>query len=202
MMLTAFGCGTKEFQPQTGDLLFQVGSTGDMTQAIALSTGDGHDVPYTHVAIVVIEPDGTYALEASGKKGVVMTPLAEFLSGSATLNDRPVVAVGRLRSPERKHLVGQAISRAKTFLGQPYDNSFLPDNEKMYCSELVWESFRDDNGPILEARPMNFRAPDGTMPPYWTEHFAALGEPIPEGVHGTNPDDMSRDQAIVIVHRY
>jgi hypothetical protein len=154
------------------------------------------------MAIAVVESDGVYALEASGKRGVVMTPLAEFLAGSAMLDGKPVAAVGRLRSSEREQIVLQAIERAKTFMGQPYDNSFMPDNGKMYCSELVWESFLDGDGPIFEARPMNFRASDGTMPLYWIEHFAALGEAIPEGIPGTNPDELSRDEAIEIVHRY
>lgn len=114
----------------------------------------------------------------------------------------PEVAVGRLCSPKRRQIAGRAVERAKTFLGQPYDRSLLPDNGKVYCSELVWESYMDGDGAIFEARPMNFRASGGTMPIYWTEHFAALGEAIPEGVPGTNPDNMSREGAIVIVHRY
>jgi hypothetical protein len=201
VVLAALGCTPKEFQPQTGDLLFQVGATGDMTEAIALATGDD-SVSYTHMAIAVVEPDGVWALEASGKRGVVMTPLAEFLAGSAVRNGRPVVAVGRLKDPRREQIVRQAVARAKTFMGQPYDDSFLPDNGKMYCSELVWESFRDADGPVFESRPMNFRASDGTMPQYWVDHFASLGQPVPEGVPGTNPVAMSRDGAIRIVHRY
>ncbi len=202
LIFVAPGCTEMEFRPQTGDLLFQAGRGGDMTEAIALATGDERDVPYTHVAIAVVEPDGIYALEASGRRGVTMTPLAEFLAGSAAIDGRPVVAVGRLRSPEREQIASRAVERAKTFLGQPYDDSFLPGNGKMYCSELVWESFQADGEPIFEARPMNFRAPDGAMPAYWTGHFEALGEAIPEGVPGTNPDDMSRNVAIRIVHRY
>lgn len=191
LFLFAAGCWREEFALRTGDLLFQVGH-GEMTDAIAAATGE----QYTHVAIAVVEPDGVYALEASGERGVVMTPIAEFLAASALRDGKPVVAVGRLRSPG---IEDRAVARAKTFLGQPYDPSFLPANGKMYCSELVWESYRDENGSLFAARPMNFRASDGTMPAYWTEHFAALGEPVPEGVLGTNPADMARDPAIRIV---
>lgn len=61
----------------------------------------------------------------------------------------------------------------------------------MYCSELVYESYLDDNGEhIFLARPMNFRAPDGSMPQFWVELYDALGCPVPEGVPGTNPNDM------------
>ncbi len=40
------------------------------------------------------------------------------------------------------------------------------------------------------------------MPPYWIDHFEALGEAVPEGAPGTNPADMSRHEAIEIVYRY
>lgn len=201
-LLFIVGCSKGEFRIENGDLLFQVGAGGEMTEAISQATGGESAVPFTHVAIAVVEPDGVYVLEASGDEGVVMTPLTEFMAGSAQRNGKPMVAVGRLRSPERREIANRVIARAKTFMGQPYDDSFLPDNGRMYCSELVWESFRNGGEAIFKTRPMNFRAPDGTMPPYWVSHFATLGETIPEGVPGTNPDEMSRDEAIGIVHRY
>ena len=49
---------------------------------------------------------------------------------------------------------------------------------------------------------MNFRAADGTMPAFWTELFEKLGEPIPEGVPGTNPNDMAREGVLTEVGRY
>ena len=73
----------------------------------------------------------------------------------------------------------------------------------MYCSELVWESYhRPDGRPIFPARPMNFRAADGSMPVFWSELFERLGEPIPEGLPGTNPADMSRDSALTEIRRW
>ena len=42
----------------------------------------------------------------------------------------------------------------------------------------------------------------GELPAYWAEHFAALGMPVPEGVAGTNPNDMAHDPAVEIVWRY
>lgn len=196
------GPRTDEFQLQTGDLLFQVGRDGGMNDAIAQATGDELDFDYTHVGIAIVGPDGPQVIEATGGVGVVITTLDEFLSRSAMSADGPVVTVARLISARREQISLQAIERAKTFMGQPYDTSFLPNNGKIYCSELVWESFQDDGTAIFDAQPMNFRAPDGTMPPYWIAHFEALGEPIPEGVPGTNPHDMSHDEDIKIIHRY
>lgn len=74
----------------------------------------------------------------------------------------------------------------------------------MYCSELVWECYL--TGPksehLFTARPMNFRTADGRLPQFWIDHFAAMDEPIPEGVPGTNPQDMSREKFLKIVYRY
>ena len=64
----------------------------------------------------------------------------------------------------------------------------------MYCSELIYESYRDfDGNRIFQARPMNFRDPDGNLPTFWEELFAKLNMEVPEGVEGTNPNDLSKD---------
>ena len=96
-----------------------------------------------------------------------------------------------------------AVGRALTFLGQPYDNAFTVDNGMMYCTELVWEAYRDASGNrIFPASPMNFYAADGTLNPYWVKHFEALGIEIPQGEPGTNPVDMSKDPHITPIHYY
>jgi hypothetical protein len=99
--------------------------------------------------------------------------------------------------------VAAAIERARKFIGQPYDYSFRPDNGKMYCSELVWESYlAPDGSRRFPARPMNFLAADGSLPRFWAELFAGLGEEIPQDIPGTNPNDMARDPQLKEVTRY
>ena len=73
----------------------------------------------------------------------------------------------------------------------------------MYCSELVYESYLGENGtPLFCARPMNFRTADGTLPCFWAELFEQLGESVPEGIPGTNPNDMAKEKILKEVHRY
>ena len=184
--------------------IFQVGIAGGMTEAIADATGGESDLSFTHVGIITVEPDGIYVLEAKSEPGVTMTPLQKFLDSSATIEGRPAAAIARITLPERRELATRAIGEAKKYLGQPYDDSFLPHNGKMYCSELVWECYL--TGPksehLFTARPMNFRTADGRLPQFWIDHFAAMDEPIPEGVPGTNPQDMSREKFLKIVYRY
>lgn len=134
-------CYQQEFHPESGDLIFQVGIAGGMTEAIADATGGESDLSFTHVGIITVEPAGIYVLEAKSEPGVTMTPLQKFLDSSATIEGRPAAAIARITLPERRELATRAIGEAKKYLGQPYDDSFLPHNGKMYCSELVWECY-------------------------------------------------------------
>ena len=99
--------------------------------------------------------------------------------------------------------VKEAVHRAESMLGLPYDWSYLPDNKKLYCSELIYESYLTPAGDhIFQSRPMNFLSPDGTFPQFWTDLFSTLGEEIPQGTPGTNPNDLAHESCLVEVYRY
>ena len=171
-----------------------------MTGAITAATGKERQLNYSHVGIAVRSRGVDSVLEATSDGGVRVTALGDFLARSARIDGRPAVTVMRLRDTTG---VAAAIERARKFIGQPYDYSFRPDNGKMYCSELVWASYlAQDGSRLFTARPMNFRAADGTMPQFWTELFAKAGEEIPEGVPGTNPNDMARESILECAGRY
>ncbi len=46
---------------------------------------------------------------------------------------------------------------------------------------------------------MTFKGPDGDIVPYWAAHYDSLGVAVPEGVPGTNPNDLSRSPLLVPV---
>ena len=200
MLSGALACSRSPETLRTGDLLFQIGSESAMSGAIAAATGRNGTPKFTHVGIAVCCTGADSVLEATSPGGVRMTALDAFLGKSASIEGCPAVVAMRLKDTAG---VAAAVARARSFMGQPYDYSYRPDNGRMYCSELVWESYRTPDGhPIFPARPMNFRAADGTMPPFWIELFERLGEDIPEGVAGTNPADMARDPALTEVRRW
>lgn len=200
ILFYAFSCGRNTPCLRPGDLLFQAGKTSEMSGAISSATGEDGAINFTHVGIAVPHAGADSVLEATTDGGVRLTELGEFLARSARIGGRPAVVAMRLRDTVG---VAAAIARARTFLGQPYDYSFRPANGRLYCSELVWESYRAADGtPLFTARPMNFRAADGSMPAFWTELFARLGEPVPEGVPGTNPNDMAQDEKLESIGRY
>lgn len=191
VLFSAISCGRTEAELHPGDLLFVAGESSAMTGAITAATGRSGGLNFKHVGIAAGSGRADSVIEATTEGGVRIVALDEFLVRAARIGGRPGVVAMRLKDTAG---VAAAVARARRFLGQPYDYSFRPRNGRMYCSELVWESFRAPDGShLFKARPMNFRAADGTMPPFWTDLFARLGEPVPEGVPGTNPNDMARD---------
>lgn len=166
---------------QTGDLLFLNENKSAMEKAITASTGE-----YSHVALV--ERDSTndvWVIEASPKYGVQRIPYSQFERENNLGFFGGNIDIYRLTVPFDTAMV---IARAQSLVGKSYDNAFLPDNDAYYCSELIQVAFGD----IFPSKPMNWRDAKGNLPEYWIKHFEELGIPVPEGVPGTNPTDMSR----------
>lgn len=189
-----------EFVPKEGDIVFCVGGTSAMSEAIVQSTARLPELRFDHVGIFAVLDGSPVVLEASPKGGVIATPWKQFLAEAQAVNGSPGIVVKRLDSPVE---IEKAIECAKGFLGQEYDWSYRPDNGKIYCSELVYEAYLNSEGShIFGALPMSFRDADGNMPKFWIDLFSKLGEEVPEGVLGTNPNDMSKDSVLVEVYRY
>lgn len=200
ILFLGLSCAPQAPELRTGDLLFQVGATSDMEGAITAATKRDSTLNFTHVGIAIAGNEADSVLEATSNGGVRITTLDDFLNRAGHIAGRPGIVVMRLRDTAG---VTRSVKRARLYVGLPYDYSYRPDNGKFYCSELVWESYRDTCGErIFPARPMNFRAADGTMPDFWVVLFEKLGEPIPEGEPGTNPNDMAREAILTEVGRY
>ena len=166
---------------QTGDLLFLNENKSAMEKAITASTGE-----YTHVALVERDStDDVWVIEASPKYGVQRIPYSQFERENNLGFFGGNIDIYRLTVPFDTAMV---IARAQSLVGKSYDNAFLPDNDAYYCSELIEVAFDG----IFPSKPMNWRDAEGNLPEYWIKHFEELGVPVPEGVPGTNPTDMSR----------
>ncbi len=191
-------CCKKQSEPQEGDLIFVVASSSDFSQAINDATYQSDDLSFDHVAMIVEDNGKLGVLEASSRHGVIFSPWDDFMSNVDSVNGSPAIVIKRLHID---YPLSETVSRAKSHLGEPYDWSFLPGNGKMYCSELIYDSYRSADGkPLFEAQPMRFRDANGDMPDYWVKLFEKLGEPIPEGVPGTNPNDMSHSPLLTTIH--
>ena len=187
---------------QTGDLIF-VGIPADysldstsMDSAIAEATGAKDSLNLIHVAIAEVDAAGqTWIIDATIKYGVDRHPLDTFLT-QFTLKDGslPVFEVMRLKDDSQ---AAKDVARAKQYVGMPYDVAFLPDNDALYCTELVQLSYLSESGEqVFASAPMNFKNAEGEFPLYWTQLFELIHQPIPQGVPGTNPQAMSRDSQL------
>jgi hypothetical protein len=183
----------KDLQP--GDLIFQNLDCGPMCDAIeAVTEGvDGQD--FSHVAMVCRQGDSLVVIEAIGK-GVHYTSLTDF--AKRTPNK---MYVGRVKPLYRK-MIGKAEAFAEKQIGVPYDDAFIYNNGKYYCSELVYDAFKsaNNNQPFFQLFPMTYKQPGSDVYfPVWVDYFKKMHMEIPEGKPGCNPGGLSRSDKIDIV---
>lgn len=200
-VVTMTACNKATYEPCKGDLLFVVGEeSSEFSEAITKSTAHHEELKYDHVAIVDIVNDSVCVIEASSRGGVNVMPWPEFMESAKMSNNCVGIVVKRVNVPID---VDEAIKIARSHLGEEYDWSFRPDNDKMYCSELVYESYLDKEGlHIFNADPMSFRDAEGNLPQFWVDLYSRLGEEVPEGVLGTNPTKMSQSPLLIEVWRF
>lgn len=188
-----------EMDVQHGDLLFCIEQSGEgLSDAISSVTTGADGAKVVHVAIACQEDEGMMVLEASPAHGVWLTTLDAFLSDTEhDAEGQPQVLIGRLRDTLG---LAASIAHAYQYIGLPYDTLYMPDDAQIYCSELVQLSYhRPDGTPIFGTIPMSFSDSTGHIAPYWQKLYEARGLAVPEGLPGTNPGALSRDEAITLI---
>ena len=194
----------KDFQLEEGDLIFQDLDCGPLCDAIEKVTGGFNGANFSHIGLVIKDSSNQFViLEAIGEK-VQTTSLDKFLNRSFDVNGNPKAIVGRIK-PEYKDIISKFVVNAKTYLGKPYDDVYVMDNDSFYCSELIYlAALKANNGtPIFFLNPMTFKDPDTRdFNPAWVEYYRNLGVKIPEGKPGINPGGISLSDKIDIVHIY
>jgi hypothetical protein len=139
----AAGCEAETgaaYDPQVGDLLFQSSPHGPLVDAIEGAT----ESPYSHVGMVV-KRDGRWGvLESGGRAGVVVTPLDAFL-----IRGRKASFAAFRFHDRYTEQIPAVVAAAERFLGKPYDMHYEFDDEKIYCSELIYKGFKAATGEEL-----------------------------------------------------
>lgn len=181
---------------KTGDFIFQDLDCGPLCDAIEQVTESYGGKHFSHIGLVSVQKDSTFIIEAIGKE-VQLTPLDIFL----TRSKNPML-VGRVKKKYSKVAEG-AVAFALKELQVPYDDEFLYDNKKYYCSELIYDAFKQANGGkdffILE--PMTFKQPGSDQFfPVWIEYYKKLNMDIPEAMPGINPGGISTSSKIIIMN--
>ncbi|MCB0696593.1 MAG: hypothetical protein KDC07_04470 [Chitinophagaceae bacterium] len=201
-ILLLAACGSRQagntvYNIQAGDILFQDLDCGAPCDAIEKVTEgvNGHD--FSHCGIVA-EVDGQLkVVEAYGK--VQAVSIDSFLARSKDGEGHPKVLIGRLKGDKKLALKSAELS--EKYIGKAYDNAFTMGDDSYYCSELVYECFKEANGDsiVFPLNEMTFTDPEtGELMPFWINYYKELGIAVPEGEPGINPGAISRNERLEI----
>lgn len=180
---------------KTGDLLFQNLDCGSLCDAIETVTEGYNAQKFSHIGLAYSRKDSMYIIEAIGKD-VHLTSLQEFM---ARTNHPTIIA--RLKK-QYQHLIPATIQEALKHLGDVYDDAFIYNNGKYYCSELIYDAFKkaNNNKPFFKLEPMTFKDPaTHQFFPAWVDYYTSLHMDIPEGKPGINPGGISTSNKIMII---
>lgn len=123
--ISCFAGGTSLDFPKEGDIVF-IWSKSRQSPFITYATGS----LFTHCGIIVEKNNELYVLEASSQ--VKLTPYKQFLENA------------RWNYYERIRVIANDVEiDYKKYLGKKYDIQFDFNNDKMYCSELVYLIYKD-----------------------------------------------------------
>ncbi|USQ94232.1 YiiX/YebB-like N1pC/P60 family cysteine hydrolase [Caulobacter sp. RL271] len=119
---------------QVGDVLFGAYPHSPWASLAAAFSLDR--APFGHVGLVAgLAP--AQIVDANGDPtggAVALRPIAEFLQGAQW------VEVRRLR---RSFVDRQRVARtAQAWIGAPFDSRILLDDDRLYCTELVWKAVK------------------------------------------------------------
>ena len=111
-----------------GDVIFQT-SQSQQSPLIQIATRSS----ITHCGIIVTKNGKTYVLETL--KTLVVTPLDKFIA-------RGEGGKYWLKRSNKENIKIEYGS----YLGKPYDLAFKFDNDKFYCSELIYDIYKNQLG--------------------------------------------------------
>lgn len=175
---------------KNGDLLFCGYTQNGLSGAIDKVTQTNENTHFSHVGILTIETKDTFVIHASTKKGVAKDRFSTFLKEQEAAQ----IVVYRI---QQQYLtsIDSILKEANTYIGLPYNFTYLPADSGYYCSQLIATLFSNQN--VFELEPMTFKDPEtGNFNTVWVEHYKKLNIPIPEGLPGCNPNGLAASNKI------
>ena len=185
---------------KTCDLLFETipktSNNGGLENAISSSTGNQEE-NCIHVGVLKNEINEEIKLiEANVQEGVVCKPLKHIIEMNLKFNPLKKFHVKRIKNSNEED-INRWLNEVEKNIGKKYNLSYIPSQDALYCSELVYVSYKDKNGsPLFEEIPMNFKDQEGKFPLYWVELYKKLNMDIPQGEMGTNPHHMMKNNIL------
>ncbi|UFH31229.1 hypothetical protein LNP04_14790 [Chryseobacterium sp. C-71] len=177
---------------KNGDLLFVTAKESGLSGAINNVTQKQKNASFDHIGILQKDKTGIFVLHAAPKGGSQKQNFDGFLKDQA--NDGQKVVVYRLK-PEFQKLIPDAIVKANSMLGKPYNFNYILDENSYYCSDYIERSFRENH--IFKLEPMTFIDPKtGKINTFWEEFYAKKNLKVPEGEPGCNPNGLAASDKI------
>ncbi|WP_228453646.1 YiiX/YebB-like N1pC/P60 family cysteine hydrolase [Chryseobacterium aquaeductus] len=172
---------------KNGDLLFVTAKDSGLSGAINNVTQKQKSASFDHIGILEKNGKSLSVLHAAPKGGSQKQNLDEFLKDQE--NDGQKVVVYRLKS-EFQNAVPNAILKANSMVGKPYNFNYILDENFYYCSDYVERAFRENH--IFKLEPMTFVDPKtGKTNAFWEEFYNKKNLKVPEGEPGCNPNGLA-----------
>lgn len=125
----------RAYHPRDGDIVLQSLPHGELVDAIEGVTRS----PWSHCGVVVREHGCWWVVESIGHVRKTLLPLW-IMRGRGG-------AFAAYRLKQTLTAVDAPLHRAlDRYLGRPYDYRYAPSDNAIYCSELVYDAFRDAFG--------------------------------------------------------
>jgi hypothetical protein len=174
------------YNPINGDIVFQSLPPNPLVNAIEGITQS----PFSHCGIVYLDEDGKWSVyESLGT--VHSTPLSKWmLRGSNS-------GVSVYRPAFKPDEINRMLAAAFKFNGLKYDVKYEMDDDKIYCSELVYKAFKNgigiEIGKLEKLGDLNWKDYEKTIVKY-------ENGPVPLDRLMITPVGLTRDQNFVRVY--
>lgn len=175
---------------QEGDMVFQT-SQSKQCEAVRIATNS----KFSHCGIVFIEKGKKYVLEAV--QPVKYTPLEDWI----THGKENHFVVTRIKNAS-KILNAQTLQRMKAYgnslNNKDYDLYFEWSDDKIYCSELIWKTYK--NGAGIELCPLqklkDFNLKDSRVQAILAERY---GSKIPLEESVVAPSNLEQSKIVTTI---
>ncbi|TZG00393.1 hypothetical protein FW781_08295 (plasmid) [Chryseobacterium panacisoli] len=185
-------------QLRNGDLLFVTAKESGLSGAINNVTQKQKTASFDHIGILEKDGNHMFVLHAAPKGGAQKQDLENFIKDQK--EEGQEVIVYRLK-PEYREIIPEAIKKANSMLGKPYNFNYVLDDNSYYCSDFVERAFREEH--IFKLEPMTFIDPKtGKTNAFWEEFYTKKNMKVPEGEPGCNPNGLAGSDKLERIGNY
>lgn len=148
-----------------GDIIFRKGRS--FVSRMVLQIDNRSD--FSHVGIILVEDDSIFVIHSvpdEDENGIDMVKIDDIKT-FLQYDRATAVTVYRLNNNESDKVLNTAVNYAKekAINEIPFDGGFdLSDDERLYCTELIWKAFKKGGVDLIESKFDNLFTPFGKGP--------------------------------------